>query len=159
MALSPPKASSAGLRLRQAANRDTAASTLIHTIVTVCKRWIRRIAPGEAICSTETIGGGGHKICLSQLASFSTDFGASPAFDETPSAGDVTVAQRSAILSPSNRQSTNRILLPDRSVQRQMLRPATLSPSAILSSNPSPADGTMPWPHAVGERSIAPQTP
>jgi hypothetical protein len=41
-----------------------------------------------------------------QLASFSTDFVVCPAFHEDPSAGDVTVAQRSAILSPSNRQST-----------------------------------------------------
>lgn len=55
MALSPPKASSAGLRARQAAKRDTTASTLIHAIVTVCTRWIRRIAPGEAVCSTEAI--------------------------------------------------------------------------------------------------------
>ena len=43
---SPPKASRAGLRARQAAKRDTAASTLIHAIVTVCTRWIRRIASG-----------------------------------------------------------------------------------------------------------------
>ena len=55
MALSPPKASSAGLRARHAAKRDTAASTLIQAIVTVCTRWIRRIAFGGAICSTEAI--------------------------------------------------------------------------------------------------------
>src|ERR1035438_8930241 len=34
----------AGLRARHAAKRDTTASTLIHAIVTVCTRWIRRIA-------------------------------------------------------------------------------------------------------------------
>ena len=56
MALSPPKASSAGLRALHAANSDTTASTLIHAIVTDCTRWIRRIASGEAICSTEAIG-------------------------------------------------------------------------------------------------------
>lgn len=39
----------------QAAKRDTTASTLIHTIVTVCTRWIRRIASGVAICATEAI--------------------------------------------------------------------------------------------------------
>jgi hypothetical protein len=36
MALSPPNASSAGLRARHAAKSDTAASTLIQAIVTVC---------------------------------------------------------------------------------------------------------------------------
>ncbi len=55
MALSPPKASRAGLRARQAAKRDTAASTIIQAIVTVCTRLIRRIASGEAVCSTEAI--------------------------------------------------------------------------------------------------------
>jgi hypothetical protein len=55
MALSPPNASRAGLRARQAAKRETTASTLIHAIVTVCTRWIRRMASGVAICSTETI--------------------------------------------------------------------------------------------------------
>ena len=55
MALSPPKASRAGLRARHAAKTDTAASTLIQTIVTICTRWIRRIASGEAICNTEAI--------------------------------------------------------------------------------------------------------
>src|SRR6202790_4827642 len=55
MALPPPNASRAGLRARQAAKRDTAASTLIQAIVTVCTRWIRRIASGGAICSTEAI--------------------------------------------------------------------------------------------------------
>ncbi len=55
MALSPPKASSAGLRARQVAKRDTAASTLIHAIVTVCTRWIRRIVLEEGICSAEAI--------------------------------------------------------------------------------------------------------
>jgi hypothetical protein len=54
-ALSPPKASSAGLCARQAAKRDTAASTLIQAIVTVCTRWIRRMAFGGAICRTEVI--------------------------------------------------------------------------------------------------------
>ena len=44
MAVSPPNASSAGLRARKAAKRDTAASTLIQAIVTVCTRWIRRMA-------------------------------------------------------------------------------------------------------------------
>lgn len=56
MALSPSNASRAGLLARQAAKRDTTASTLIHAIVRVCTRWIRRIASGEAICSTEAIG-------------------------------------------------------------------------------------------------------
>src|SRR6202049_4665265 len=55
MALSPPKASSAGLCTRHAAKRDTAASTLIQAIVTVCTPWIRRIASGDAVCSTEAI--------------------------------------------------------------------------------------------------------
>jgi hypothetical protein len=55
MALSPPNASRAGLRARQAAKRDTTASTLIHAIVTVCNRWIRRTTSGEAICNTEAI--------------------------------------------------------------------------------------------------------
>jgi hypothetical protein len=55
MALSPPKASSAGLRARHAAKRDTAASTLIHVIVAVCTRWIRRTASGEAVCGNEAI--------------------------------------------------------------------------------------------------------
>jgi hypothetical protein len=55
MALSPPNASSAGLLARHEAKRDTAASRLIQAIVTVCTRWIRRIASGEAICSTEAI--------------------------------------------------------------------------------------------------------
>jgi hypothetical protein len=53
MALSPPNASSAGLRARHAAKSDTAASALIQAIVTVCIRWIRRIASGDAVCSTE----------------------------------------------------------------------------------------------------------
>ena len=44
-----PKASSAGLRARQAAKRDAATSRLIHAIVTVCTRWIRRIASGGAL--------------------------------------------------------------------------------------------------------------
>ena len=55
MPLSPPKASRAGLRALQAAKRDTTASTVIHAIVTVCTRWIRRIASGGTICSTEAI--------------------------------------------------------------------------------------------------------
>jgi hypothetical protein len=55
MALSPPKASSAGLLARHDANRDTAASTVIQAIVTVCTLWIRRIASGLAICSVEAI--------------------------------------------------------------------------------------------------------
>jgi len=55
MALSPPKASSEGLLARHAAKRDTAASTLIQAIVTVCTRWIRRIASEEAVCSIEAI--------------------------------------------------------------------------------------------------------
>jgi hypothetical protein len=56
MALSPPKASRAGLRARQAAKRDATASRLIHAIVTVCTRWIRRIASGEPyFCSTGAI--------------------------------------------------------------------------------------------------------
>jgi hypothetical protein len=55
MALSPPNASKAGLRARQAAKRDTTASTLIHAIVTVCTRWICRIASEEAVYSTEAI--------------------------------------------------------------------------------------------------------
>ena len=54
-ALSPPKASRAGLCARHAAKSDTAASTLIHAIVRVCSRWIRRIASEEAVCSTEAI--------------------------------------------------------------------------------------------------------
>jgi hypothetical protein len=54
MALSP-KASSEGLLARHAAKRDTAASTLIQAIVTICTRWIRRIASEEAVCSTEAI--------------------------------------------------------------------------------------------------------
>ena len=37
------------------AKRDTAASTLIQATVTVCTRWIRRMASGEAICSIEAI--------------------------------------------------------------------------------------------------------
>ena len=55
MALSPPKASRAGLRARHAAKRDTAASTLIQTIVTICTRWICWADSGLAICSTEAI--------------------------------------------------------------------------------------------------------
>jgi hypothetical protein len=55
MALSPPKASRAGLRALQAAKRDTAASTLIHAIVTVCKSRIRRIASGVDVSSPEAI--------------------------------------------------------------------------------------------------------
>jgi hypothetical protein len=55
MALFPPNASRAGLRALQAPKRDTAASTLIQAIVTVCTRWIRRMASGEAICSIEPI--------------------------------------------------------------------------------------------------------
>ena len=35
--------------------RDTTAFTLIHAIVTLCTRWIRWIASGEAICNTEAI--------------------------------------------------------------------------------------------------------
>jgi hypothetical protein len=54
MPLSPPKASSAGLPDLHAANSDTRASTIIQEIVTVCTRWIRRVASGGAIC-TETI--------------------------------------------------------------------------------------------------------
>jgi len=55
IALSPPKASSAELLARHAAKTDTAASTLIHAIVTVCTRWIRRMAFGDAVCSIEAI--------------------------------------------------------------------------------------------------------
>jgi hypothetical protein len=55
MALSPPNASSAGLLARHEAKRDTAASTLIHAIVTVCTRWIFRKMLGVPICGTETI--------------------------------------------------------------------------------------------------------
>jgi hypothetical protein len=40
MALSPPKASRAGLCARQATQSDTTASILIHAIVTACTRWI-----------------------------------------------------------------------------------------------------------------------
>ena len=40
MALSPPKASNAGLRARQAAKRDMLASTVIQTIVIA---WIQRM--------------------------------------------------------------------------------------------------------------------
>jgi hypothetical protein len=57
MALSPPNARRAGLRARQAEKRDTTASTLIHAIVTVCTRWIRRIASGVAIWLAEAIRG------------------------------------------------------------------------------------------------------
>ena len=39
----------------EAAKRDTTASKLIHAIVTVCTRWIRRIASGDATCNTEAI--------------------------------------------------------------------------------------------------------
>src|ERR1019366_4785322 len=45
----------AGPPARHAAKRDTTASTLIHTIVTVCTRWIRRMVSGVAICNTEAI--------------------------------------------------------------------------------------------------------
>ena len=55
MALSPPKPSSAGLFARQAAKRDTTASTLIHAIVIACTLRIRRKVSGEAVCSTEAI--------------------------------------------------------------------------------------------------------
>jgi hypothetical protein len=55
MALSPPKASSTGLRARQAAKRETAASTLIQPIVTVCTLRIRREVSGEAIWSADAI--------------------------------------------------------------------------------------------------------
>ena len=55
MALSPPKASSAGLRARHAAKSDTTASTLIHAIVTVCTGWIRLKVSGVPICGTDTI--------------------------------------------------------------------------------------------------------
>jgi hypothetical protein len=51
----PPNASSTGLLARHAAKRDTAASTLIQAIVTVCTRLIRRMASGEAICGIEAI--------------------------------------------------------------------------------------------------------
>jgi hypothetical protein len=50
-----PLSSSAGLRARQAEKRESTASTLIHAIVTVCTRWIRRIATGELSCSIEAI--------------------------------------------------------------------------------------------------------
>src|SRR5262249_21656364 len=57
---------------------------------------------------------------------------------EESSAGWVTVAQRSAILSPSKRHMTNPrkpIFIPDwASVQRQWFLHTTLSPSAIRSS-------------------------
>jgi hypothetical protein len=55
MALSPPNASSAGLRARHAANSDTRASTLIQAIVTACTLRIRRIVLEDAICGTEAI--------------------------------------------------------------------------------------------------------
>ena len=55
MALSPPKASSAGLRARQAAKRETTASTLIHAIVRVCTLQIRWKVSGEAIWGTDAI--------------------------------------------------------------------------------------------------------
>jgi hypothetical protein len=55
MALSPPKASSAGLRARQAANWDTTASTLIHAIVIACTLRIRRKVSAEAIWSADAI--------------------------------------------------------------------------------------------------------
>jgi hypothetical protein len=55
MPLSPPKASSTGLRARQAAKRDTTASTLIHAIVRACTRWIRRKVSGEVIWSADAI--------------------------------------------------------------------------------------------------------
>jgi hypothetical protein len=55
MALSPPNASSAGLRARQAANRDSTASTLIHAIVMACTLRIRRKVSGKAIWSADAI--------------------------------------------------------------------------------------------------------
>ena len=55
MALSPPKASSAGLLARHATMRDTAASTLIQAIVIACTLRIRRKASGEAIWSADAI--------------------------------------------------------------------------------------------------------
>jgi len=55
MALSPPKASNAGLRARQAAKRDTTASTLIHPIVIACTLRIRWTVSGEAILSVDAI--------------------------------------------------------------------------------------------------------
>jgi hypothetical protein len=55
MALSPPKASSAGLCPRHAAKRDTTASTLIQAIVTACTRRMRRVTSEADICSTEAI--------------------------------------------------------------------------------------------------------
>src|SRR5271169_4656977 len=55
MALSPPKASNAGLCAHQAAKRETTASTIIHAIVTAWTRRMRRRASGVAICNTEAI--------------------------------------------------------------------------------------------------------
>jgi len=55
MALSPPKASSAGLRARQAAKRDTAASAPIQAMVMVWTRRMRRMASVVAVCGTEAI--------------------------------------------------------------------------------------------------------
>ena len=42
MALSPPKASSAGLRARQAAKSDTTASTLIHGVRTTARQGVEQ---------------------------------------------------------------------------------------------------------------------
>jgi hypothetical protein len=55
MALSPPNASKAGLRARQAANMDTAASVLIQTIVNACTLRIRLRVCGAAISDGEVI--------------------------------------------------------------------------------------------------------
>jgi hypothetical protein len=56
MALSPRKASRAGIRARLAAKRDTAASTLIQMIVTVCTRWIRRKVSGAPTSGRDHLG-------------------------------------------------------------------------------------------------------
>jgi hypothetical protein len=58
MALSPPKASNAGLRARHAANKETTASTPIQAIVMVWTRRMRRMASGVVICSAEAIWAG-----------------------------------------------------------------------------------------------------
>ena len=44
-----------GIPCPHAARRDTPASTLIHAIVTVCTRWIRRTASVADICGTEVV--------------------------------------------------------------------------------------------------------
>jgi hypothetical protein len=53
-------------KLQRGTPRDTIASTLTHAIVTICTRWIRRIASEEAVCSTEAI----HDIIGTALAWF-----------------------------------------------------------------------------------------